>query len=80
MREYVRKHGKIPATTLEYYKFKKLIGQGAFGKVTLAVHKLTGKQVAIKAIAKADMKNEFQRRKVFQEVYILKKIKHSNII
>ena len=26
------------------------------------------------------MKNDFQKRKVFQEVYILKKIRHSNII
>ena len=58
----------------------KLIGQGAFGKVTLGVHKLTGKYVAIKTIAKKDMQNEFSRKKVFQEVYILKKIRHSNII
>lgn len=48
--------------------------------MTLAVHKLTGKQVAIKTIEKAYMKDDFSRRKVFQEVYILKKIRHDNII
>lgn len=48
--------------------------------MTLGIHKLTGKHVAIKTIAKSDMKNEFSRKKVFQEVYILKKIRHSNII
>jgi serine/threonine protein kinase len=47
--------------------------------VTLGIHKLTGKQVAIKTIDKAYMKDDFSRRKVFQEIYILKKIKHSNV-
>ena len=65
MKGYVKKNNKIPHTTLEYYKFIKLVGQGAFGKVTLGIHKLTGKYVAIKTIAKSDMKNEFSRRKVF---------------
>ena len=57
----------------------KLIGKGAFGKVTLAVHKLTGKYVAVKMIEKAAIKDDYSRRKVFQEVYILKKSRHSNV-
>ena len=68
----IQKHQKIPATTLDFYKIVKLIGKGAFGKVALGIHKLTGKQVAIKIIEKSYMKDEFSRRKVFQEVYILK--------
>jgi len=52
-------------TTLEFYKFVKLIGRGAFGTVTLGIHKLTGKYVAIKTIEKTLMKDEFQRKKVF---------------
>ena len=71
---YVKRHNEIPPTTLDYYKFVKLIGKGAFGKVTLGVHKLTGKYVAIKTIDKSYMKDDYSRRKVFQEVYILKKI------
>jgi len=57
-----------------------MIGKGAFGKVTLGIHKLTGKEVAIKTIDKEYMQDEFSKRKVFQEVYLLKKIKHSNVI
>lgn len=69
-----------PQTTLSYYKFVKKIGKGAFGTVTLGIHKLTGKHVAIKTIEKSLMKDDFSRRKVFQEVYIMKKIKHTNVI
>ena len=35
----------------------KLIGKGAFGKVTLAIHKLTGKYVAVKMIEKEAIKD-----------------------
>jgi serine/threonine protein kinase len=77
---YIRKHKRLPPTTLEYYKFVKLVGKGAFGKVTLGIHKLTGKKVAIKTIEKSYMKDDFSRKKVLQEVYILKNIKHSNVI
>ena len=62
---YVKRHGEIPPTTLDYYKFVKLIGKGAFGKVTLGIHKLTGKTVAIKTIDKNYMKDDYSRRKVF---------------
>ena len=44
------------------------------------MHKLTGKSVAIKTIEKQYMRDDFSKRKVFQEVYLLKKIKHSNVI
>ena len=77
---YVVKYGSIPHTSLEFYKFVKLLGKGAFGKITLGIHKLTGKYVAIKSIDKANIRDEYSRRKVFQEVYILKKIRHSCVI
>lgn len=73
-------YGDVHPTTLDYYKFVRLIGKGAFGKVTLGIHKLTGKYVAIKTIDKCYMKDEISRKKVFQEVYILKKIRHANVI
>lgn len=53
IKAYVKKHQTIPPTTLDFYKFVKLLGKGAFGKITLGVHKLTGKKVAIKSIEKA---------------------------
>lgn len=76
----IKKQGQLPPTTLDFYRFIKLIGKGAFGKVTLGIHKLTGKYVAIKTIDKSYMKDDYSRKKVFQEVYILKKIKHQNVI
>jgi len=45
----------MPVTSLEFYKFVELIGKGAFGKVTLGIHKLTGRHVAIKTIDKQHM-------------------------
>ena len=76
----IEKHKKLQKTTIKDYKLIKVIGKGAFGKVTLGVHKLTGKNVAIKSNDKNDMKDEFSKKKVFQEVYILKKIRHANVI
>ena len=77
---YIKKHQQIPPTTLEFYEYTELIGQGAFGKVTLGIHKLTGRYVAIKAIEKAYLQDSYSKQKVMQEVYILKKIRHVNVI
>lgn len=77
---YTKMKGEAPETTLDYYKFMKLIGKGAFGKVTLGIHKLTGKQVAIKTVDKVLMKDDYQRRKVLQEVQLLQKVRHNNVI
>jgi serine/threonine protein kinase len=77
---YFKKYNALPPTTLDFYKFVNLIGKGAFGKVTLGIHKLTGRYVAIKTIDKSFLQDSYSRQKVMQEVYILRKIKHSNII
>lgn len=64
IKAFIKENKRLPPTTLEYYKFVKLVGKGAFGKVTLGIHKLTGKKVAIKTIEKSYMKDEFSRKKV----------------
>jgi len=79
-RQCIKKIKEIPETTMEYYRFVKLIGKGAFGKVMLGVHKLTGKQGAIKIIDKDHLQDDFSRKKLLREIYILKKIKHINVI
>lgn len=56
---FTKSYSAVPETTLDYYKFMKLIGKGAFGKVTLGIHKLTGKQVAIKTVDKTLMKDDY---------------------
>ena len=43
-----------------------MIGKGAFGKVVMGTHKLTGKKVAIKLIEKEQIrKSKHNERKVF---------------
>ncbi len=40
---------------LDFYTFEKTLGKGQFGLVKLAVHKKTGKKVAIKQVKKKNM-------------------------
>ena len=44
--------GSAPNTTVDFYRIGKVLGKGAFGKVNLALHKLTEKYAAIKSINK----------------------------
>jgi serine/threonine protein kinase len=69
-----------PPTTTDFYKIGKLLGKGAFGKVHLGVHKLTGKLVAIKSIKKEFLTNSQSKKKVMQEFSILKLLRHDSII
>jgi serine/threonine protein kinase len=47
-----QKTNQPPATTSDFYKIGKVMGKGAFGKVNLAMHRLSGKFVALKSINK----------------------------
>ena len=60
----------------EEYKFGETLGQGAFGTVRKAVHKVTGQERAIKILKKRQQ----DERKLFLEVYILSKLAHPNIM
>lgn len=57
-----------------------MLGRGAFGKVSLGMHKITDKLVAVKSINKEFLEEEKSRRKVTKEVAILKKINQPNIV
>ena len=52
---YFNKFRKYPNTSLSFYKYGRLIGQGAFGKVNLGLNILTGRVVAIKSFMKKDL-------------------------
>ena len=62
---------------LYFYKVGKVLGQGAFGKVNLGLHKLTRKLVAIKSISLSLMREESKRERMMREIDILKILKHS---
>ena len=69
-------YNKMPKTRIELYKVGKILGKGAFGKVNLGLHRLTRKLVAIKSTDKAQIKEESTKRKMMQEIDILKSLKH----
>ena len=56
-----------------------MIGKGAFGKVNLALHILSGKLVAIKSFNKKKITKDKQLNKITQEIEILKILHHPNI-
>jgi hypothetical protein len=76
VKDHFREHNEPPATNKDFYRIGKCIGKGAFGKVNLAVHKATQSLVAIKSINKQYLLDQNSKKKVMQEVYILKKIRH----
>ena len=59
------------------YKIINSIGEGTFGKVELVEHIITGMVRAMKIIPKHD---EISDSSVLNELYILKKIDHQNVI
>ena len=50
--------GIEPTTIPEFYRAGRMLGKGAFGKVSLAMHKITRKLTAIKAINKEYLSEE----------------------
>ena len=70
----------MPKTRIELYKVGKILGKGAFGKVNLGLHRLTRRLVAIKSTDKDAIKEESTKRKMMQEIDILKAIKHTSHI
>jgi serine/threonine protein kinase len=73
-------HGKAPKTQVELYKIGKMLGKGAFGKVNLGLQRLTRKLVAIKSINMEFMKDESSKKKMFNEINILKVLRHPNTV
>ena len=80
IKNYILENGKEPETKAKFYRVGKLLGRGAFGKVSLGMHKATNQLVAIKSINKEFLEEERSRRKVAKEVAILKKLQHKNIV
>jgi hypothetical protein len=75
-----KRDSKSPLTKLDYFKFGRILGRGSFGKVNLALHKLTRKIVAVKSINKMKKKDESNYKKVRNEIEIMKKMRHKNVV
>ncbi|KAF9154222.1 NUAK SNF1-like kinase 2, partial [Actinomortierella ambigua] len=72
---YKRKYGELPG-----YSYIGTIGQGNFGKVLLAEHDLTGEQVAVKILEKAQFKSEQQRLHATREARLMATLRHPYIV
>lgn len=57
-----------------------MLGRGAFGKVNLGLHRLTRKLVAIKSTNKDEMREESTKKKMQNEIDILKSLRHPSHI
>ena len=81
IKSYYQKNNEYPQTNLNFYKFGRLIGQGAFGKVNLGLNVLTGRVVAIKSFNKRnlDSPNNENMRKILYETNLMKKLNHKYI-
>ena len=69
-----------PSTTIQFYKIGRLLGRGAFGKVNLALQKLSRKLVAIKSINKKFLKDEHSMRKIDNEISLLRHMRHKSVV
>ena len=72
------KYKLYPKTNLSYYKIGRSIGRGAFGKVNLALHILSGHLVAIKSFNKK--KNNFPINRIKYEIKIMQKLRNNKKI
>ena len=79
IKEFFIKNKKYPETNLNFYKYGRIIGQGAFGKVNIGLNILTGRIVAIKSFDKGKDKNGENMKKIYYETNLMKKLSHPNV-
>ena len=78
--KFYNKNKKYPNTSLQFYKYGRLIGQGAFGKVNLGLNILTGRIVAVKSFDKNNSElTGDNMKKILYETDLMKKLNHPNI-
>ena len=83
--QYVKKYYSFyksyPLTTLNFYKYGRLIGQGAFGKVNLGLNILTGRVVAVKSFNKKNLNSsKDNKEKIIYETNLMKNLNHPSIV
>lgn len=84
----VKRHIKVgfkrymcpPVTTLNFYKIGRVLGKGAFGKVNLAIHKLSNKMCAVKSISTKKTSIESAWMRLKNEIFLLKHTRHPSIV
>ncbi|XP_032819279.1 NUAK family SNF1-like kinase 1 [Petromyzon marinus] len=62
------------------YEFLETLGKGTYGKVKKAIHRASGRKVAIKSIRKDKIKDDGEMVNIWREIEIMSSLSHSNII
>lgn len=65
---------------LHQYEFIRNIGEGSFGKVKLARHKVTKQEVAMKTISRRKLISRDMAGRVEREIQYLQLLRHPHII
>lgn len=65
---------------LGHYHVKKTLGEGSFGKVKLAVHRISGQEVALKIISRKKLISRDMAGRVEREIQYLQLLRHPHII
>ena len=73
-------NGLEPEATIKDFTILGVIGEGSFGKVSLARHNKTGSEYAIKQISKLDKNNQEGKTYFRREIEIMYKIHQNNIV
>ena len=66
--------------SIKQYELGEKIGEGTFGKVFIATHKITKENVAIKILDKSKLNFKEEKIRLDREIEVLKKVIHYNII
>ena len=74
--KYYQKHKEYPNTNKNFYKYGRVLGKGAFGKVNLALHLASGRLVAIKSFNKKKLTTKRAKRKIKTEIEALSKLRN----
>ena len=79
IQEYYIKNKEYPPTDLSFYKYGRMIGRGAFGKVNIGLNILTGRIVAIKSFNKKNLTNEISKNKILYETNLMRGLCHPSV-
>ena len=81
IKNFYKENNEYPNTLLSFYKYGRLIGQGAFGKVNIGLNVLTGRIVAIKSFNKQTLLNQGKenKEKILYETDLMRRLNHPNI-
>ena len=80
VRYYFKTHFVAPDSELDYFKYGRVLGKGAYGKVNVCMQKLSSKLCAVKSINLNKVTAESAIKRIANEKDILEKIRHPNIV